>query len=429
MIRSSLIFLGVLILITLALTATGDAGQASLIWLGFRIDMAASTGMILIGVFAFLAVSFWNLVLWLTRAPQRSAARRAEARRRQGDEILTRGFLSVATGDGVEARRCAVKAVDLNDNVALVRILGAMAAEAADDPLAAGAAYQAMLSVGDLKMAGLKGLSQLALARGDRQEAVRLSEDALALPKPSMWAFKTLFEARLAEGNWENAINLIDGALSRKLISPVYSERAKTALMAAQASRLSLENPTKHDADLALRAAKQQPGFTPAAVLAAEALSGSAKTGRAEDILEQAWAANPHPAIWMAYRDLVKSETPRERSQRLQHLIDRNANSTEARILGLERVLINGTAPDLKAAMAALEPDLGDDTLTRRLCGLMARACLSLRDMDGAASGSPRPLWPNATRYGQTSIPKAGPSVLARVTGAKLFSISRNRDS
>ena len=129
MIRSSLIFLGVLILITLALTATGDAGQASLIWLGFRIDMAASTGMILIGVFAFLAVSFWNLVLWLTRAPQRSAARRAEARRRQGDEILTRGFLSVATGDGVEARRCAVKAVDLNDNVALVRILGAMAAE------------------------------------------------------------------------------------------------------------------------------------------------------------------------------------------------------------------------------------------------------------------------------------------------------------
>lgn len=402
MIRSGLIFLALLLLIILGFNALSDPGQLSLIWLGFRVDMAMTTSLILIGILTLMALGFWSLVIWMMQAPQRAAQRSAESRRRQGEEVLTRGFIAVATGEGAEARRLAVKAIDTHDNVALVRILGAMAAEAADDTEAATAAYQSMLSVAELKLAGLKGLTQLALSRGDRTEAVRLAEEALAQPRPAMWAFRTLIDARLANGDWADAIALIDGALSRKLISPIYSERAKAALMAATAARLKSDPSAKPDvaADMALRAAKQQPGFTPAAVLAAELLVARSKTGRAEDVLENAWAASPHPALWMSYRDLVSSETPAERAGRLTQLLDRNVNHAEGRILRLERALILGAADEIRTAIGLIEPDLGDEALTRRLCGLMARACLALRDQDGARMWVARallakrdPLW------------------------------------
>ena len=237
MIRILLVLLILPALIADQADADGDPGQASLIWLNTRIDTSASAAVIIIGILAFCAVAFWNLALWLARAPQRAERARAESRRRHGDEVLPRGFMAVASGDGTEARRNAIKAIDLCDNSALVRILNALAAEESEDPAATRAAYAAMLSVPELKLAGLKGLVALAEKQGDKAEAVRLAQDAYSQARPSMWAFRVLFEARLEAGEWQEALDLIDGAVSRKLISPIFSERAKASLLAAMAAR------------------------------------------------------------------------------------------------------------------------------------------------------------------------------------------------
>ncbi|MBW8735408.1 MAG: heme biosynthesis protein HemY, partial [Asticcacaulis sp.] len=261
--------------------------------------------------------------------------------------------------------------------------LSAMAAEASGDATATRAAYTAMLSVPELKLAGLKGLVQLAQSQGDKAEAVKLAGDAYNQPRPAMWAFETLFEARLEAGEWSEALGLIDGALSRKLISPIFSERAKASLMAASAAALE----TSDDAqalDYAVRAAKLQPQFTPAAVIAARLLVKTGKAGRAEDVLEAAWAAAPHPALWLAYRDLISDETPRERARRLQGLIDRNNSHRESRILRLEQALLTGVKADIAAAMDALEPDTADDVVTKRVCAAMARGAQGLQDIDAA---------------------------------------------
>ncbi len=387
MIRSFLILLGIVVLIVLAFNATHDPGQFSVNWLHYRVDMSAATGVIVIGVMAFCAVAFWNLAMWLANSPARAERARAEARRRQGDETLTRGFVSVATGDGAEARRLAVKAVDVCDNTLLVRVLGAMAAETSDDPVATKAAYSAMLNIPELKLAGLKGLTQLARSQGDKAEAVRLAGEAFAQARPGMWAFETLFEARLEAGEWTEALGLIDGALNRKLISPLFSDRAKTALMAASAARMETDTVAKvrdQALDYAVRAAKLQPTFTPAALIAARLLSQASKAARAEDMLEAAWAANPHPAIWMTYRDLVSDETPKERARRLQGLVDRNPSHRESRLLQLERAMLNASKTEIMAALAALEPDADDDVITKRVAGLIARGAQASGDVDAA---------------------------------------------
>ncbi|MDI7776155.1 heme biosynthesis HemY N-terminal domain-containing protein [Asticcacaulis sp. EMRT-3] len=385
MIRSLLILLGILILVVLAMAGTHDAGQASLNWMHYRIDTSAAAVLILIGFLALCAVIFWNVALWLSRSPQRAEKARAVARRKQGDEAITRGFMALASGDGKEARRLAIKAIDLCDNTVLVRILGALAAQESGDATATRAAYSAMLSLPDLKLAGLKGLMELAQRDGDKAEALRLATEAYSQPRPTMWAFRALFEARLEAGDWREALSLLDGALNRKLISPIYCERAKAALMAASAARMEADGEDIDQAlDYAVRAAKLQPQFTPGPVIAARLLLKANRLGRAEDVLEAAWSAQPHPAIWLAYRDLVSDETPRERARRLQGLIDRNPKHRESLILHLERALLTGSKPDMSAAMTDLAPEAADDRLTRRLGGLMARGAQGQGDMDAA---------------------------------------------
>ncbi len=392
MIRALLILLIIVAALAIGL-GTHDAGLASVTWLHYRIDTSASAAVIIIGVLAFLAVAFWNLALWLSRAPQRAERARTAARRRQGEDAVTRGFMAIANGDGTEARRQSVKALDLSDNIVLVRILSALAAEESGDATTARAAYSAMLSVPELRLAGLKGLVQLADKAGDKLEAVRLATEAYNLPRPAMWAFETLFEAKLGAGEWGEALDLIDGALNRKLISPIFSERAKASLMAATAAQLESapDAQTKdHALDYAVRAAKLQPQFTPAPIIASRQLRAAGKLGRAEDVLEAGWGAQPHPALWLAYRDLVNDETPRERARRLQGLIDRNPKHAESRLLQLERALLLGAKADIVAAADGVSADTADEDLTKRVCGLLARAAQAIGDADGARTWTAR---------------------------------------
>jgi len=297
--------------------------------------------------------------------------------------------MAVANGDGIEARRLSVKALDLCDNVALVRILGAMAAEVSEDILAAKSAYTAMLSVPELKMAGLKGLLGIAQSQNNQPEALRLATEAYQQPKPHAWAFRAIFEAKLEATQWSEAQALLDGALSRKLISPLYCERAKAALMTARAYALSRsEVNTQRDQALeqAHRATKLQPQFTPAAVLAAKLYAQSSKLGRAEDLLEQAYSVNPHPALWLSYRDLVGDESPKQRGARLLQLVERNPDARESRLIRLEAAVIAADKTALAQAIEGLKPDLNDERLTRRLCGAMARAALLNGHHDEARS-------------------------------------------
>ena len=146
MIRGVIVFLFVLAVIALAMAMIGDPGHAALVVGGLRVDTTAAFAFLMIGVLGLLATVFWRVVLWVAEAPRRGARARAEIRRRQAAEMLSRGFLAIAAGEGTEARRCAQKAAEFgDDNPALVRVLAAQSAEAAGDLDAARAAYTAML--------------------------------------------------------------------------------------------------------------------------------------------------------------------------------------------------------------------------------------------------------------------------------------------
>lgn len=377
MIRAAVAIVLVLALAVAVLALAGEAGHASIIWMGWRADLTAAALVVLVLFGALAALAFWRLLLWVIEAPRRAERARQDNRRRQAAEVLTRGFLAVAAGDGVEARRLAAKASDLvEDAPGLVRLLAAQAAEAAGDVIAAQAAYSAMLGFPEMRLAGHKGLMLLAQAQGDRATALRHAEDAYAQGRAARWAWRALLEARLAEGDWDGARDLVKGALDRKIVSPIVAERGRAALLAASAAGLEGAPEAKaraQAADFAAEAAKLAPGFAPGVVMAARLLAAQGKPARAAQPIEAAWKVAPHPALWLAYRDLKTDETPKARAARLAALAALNPEARESRILAVEAALVGGDVAGAAAAAKALEAE----PVTARIAGLMARVAFA----------------------------------------------------
>lgn len=385
--------------VAVAILGARDPGAAHMVWLGYRVDMTASAAALLTLFTALVATILWRFLLWLLEAPARSARRRADQRRKQGGEALTRGFLAAAAGDGSEARRLAQKAADLVDDMPhLVRVLAAQAAEAAGDLAAAKAAYQAMMGFPDMRLAGLKGQMQIALAEGDKIAALRHAQAAYGLAKTARWAWRALLEARLEAGDWAAALELIQGAQERKIVSPIVADRTRAALLAASAAAQENapdERMCKDALDYALQSAKLAPDFAPGVVMAARLLAADGKASRAAGLIETAWEKSPHPALWLAYRDLRTDETPRERAKRLTALAARNPNARESRFLSVESALIGGEIGMARLAAKTLE----SEPVTARLAGLMARAAHAAGAADEArawiARGTAAPQEPD----------------------------------
>jgi HemY protein len=396
MIRVSLILFAIACVAVAALALMGDAGHASLEWLGWSVSTTAAVAALLTLFTALLATIFWNLVLWIARAPRRRARALADQRHKQGMEALSRGFLAAAEGDGSEARRMAQRAADLSpDAPALVRLLTAQAAETAGDIPAARAAYTAMLDYPDMRLAAQRGLMQTALVQNDRTAALAHAEEAWSSAKTARWAWRALLEDRLSSGDWAAALDLVKTALNRKIVSPIVAERARAALLAASAANLEATQP-QQALDFAGQSAKLKAGFVPGAVIAARLLAAEGKAPRAFTLLEQAWRETPHPALWLAYRDLKTAETPRERAQRLAALAAQNPSAREARILAVEAALISGDREAAAQAAAAL----ADEPVTQRLAGLNARLAYGAGDADAArvwmargAAAAQEPEW------------------------------------
>jgi HemY protein len=371
----------ILILILLAVIVAGGAfvvlagepGRASVEWLGWRVDMTAAAAVTTVLIGAFLAVSLWRIGLWIIDTPRRNARVRAETRRRQGAEALTRGFLAAAAGDGSEARRLAQRAAELvQDTPALVRVLAAQAAEAAGDHASAHAAYTAMLGFPEMRLAGRKGLMQTALAIGDREGALRQAQAAYELTRTARWAWRALLEDRLEAGDWSAALELVRTALDRKIVSPISAERARAALLAASAASIETSADPRQRAEaleFASRSARLNPGFAPGVAIAVRLLQADGKPGRASALIEQAWKLEPHPALWLAWRDLRTAENPKERAARFAALAALNPEHRESRFLLVEQSLLLREPVAARAvAEGLLEP-----APSARVCALMAR--------------------------------------------------------
>ena len=90
MIRAAVVLILLVAAVVGGLTLAGEPGEASVTWLGWRADMTAAAAILIALTFGLFVAMVWRTILWILEAPHRAERARADARRRQANDILYR---------------------------------------------------------------------------------------------------------------------------------------------------------------------------------------------------------------------------------------------------------------------------------------------------------------------------------------------------
>ncbi|MFQ5564348.1 MAG: heme biosynthesis protein HemY [Parvularculaceae bacterium] len=369
MTRVLIFFLSVVFLAGAITVFAGMGGRVDAEILGYRISPPTGIVFGFVLAVAALLVFFTSLIKDLMALPGKIRARETEARRARGVASLARGLEAVAVGDAADARHHARLAERNLDEPALTRLLTAQAAQLAGDEGTAQVNFSAMLEAPETEFLGLRGLYLQAMRGGDKEAARSYAERAFRLRGNARWAFESVFDLGLARGAWGEARDALVRARKNNLVDPDAARRGEAALLAAGAYADDVAQDDAAALGEAETALKLAPNFTPAAILAARLQVEAGHRKRAAKILEQSFAAAPHPALSKTYETLYTDEPVEKRAEMFERLAGKAPESREAKLLKARRHVLLG---EWTAAATLLEPLLADRPTAREFAAMAA---------------------------------------------------------
>lgn len=344
-------------------------GAVTLQWSGWRVDTSFAVLLVIVAVIAALTALVYRMWLFFRRAPARLKWAWQAKRRQKGYQALTRGMVAVAAGDADEACRQARRADVLLDEPPLTMLVSAQAAQMNGDDKAAEKFFTAMTGRPETEFLGVRGLMTQAMKRGDTSNALGLARRAYRLKPKSAWVASRMFDLQAREGLWLDARVTCDDLARHRLVDDAEARRRKAVLnyqLSVEAERAGAQE----DAIEYLREArKQAPNFAPAVVALARLWSARGKHRKAAAIIEDAWAADPHPDLVESYLTAREATSAIDRVRATQRLAKRHPDHIESLIaLGrasLEARLWGEARRHLESAAAGARPPA-------RVCRMMA---------------------------------------------------------
>jgi HemY protein len=362
----------VLFLFLVGVVALGAAviadqtGDVTLSWSVWRIDTSLPVLVLALALIVVAAMLVWAIIRGFLRAPERLRRLRRERRQARGRAAITQGLIAIGTGDHFAARRHADVAKRLAHQDPLAMLLHAQSAQLDGDRDGAQRAFHAMAERKDTRLLGLRGLFVEAQRRDDPYTVVALAEEALKTAPASAWASQAVLGFRCSKADWDGALAILENNLAAGLIDPSSYKRQRGVLLTARALDLETTDRDRARASV-MEAVKLAPTLVPAATLAAKFLSESNQTRRAMQVVEAAWAAQPHPDLADAYAHVRLGDSALNRLGRVEKLAGRVLGHIEG-ALALARAAID--AGEFARAREALAPFT--ETPTQRVAILMA---------------------------------------------------------
>jgi len=357
--------------------------------LNFEAQFSWQAVIVMTTLFVISLLIFWSFLTWLWRLPGRFKTGQGLRRGARAIDAIEEALLAGAEGDADKARKKAAKAQALIKSPILGHLISAQTAEASGDIDQAVLHYEALRDNSRTRAIAEKGLVRQSMAGGQLADVITRAGAAFNQDKPARWAFDPLFRARVMNGDWQDASDVLSKAVKRGLIEKEPARRRRAVLKTAEAQRImrteDLNNARFVDKmrELAVTAATDSPDFAPGVALAAQILSEQKEIKHASKLIEKAWAQSPHPALSLAYGDLHAEASPRGKAKRIAALIKQNPSHRESTILQVEAALDNG---DFVQGWSLLNP-LVSETPTARLCALAARA------EDGLSNPADARMW------------------------------------
>lgn len=343
-----------------------QTGDVTLSWSVWRIETSLPVLVLALLVIVLAVMLVWAIIRSFLNAPERMRRAARERRVRKGRHAITQGLIAIGTGDHFAARRHADAAKRLAHQDPLAMLLTAQTAQLHGDSAGAQRAFHAMAERKDMRLLGLRGLFVEAQRHDDPATAVALAEEALKTAPGTAWASQAVLGFRCSQGDWDGALKLLENNLAAGLIDPAPYKRQRGVLLIARAIDLETSDRDRSRAS-AMEAVKFAPTLVPAATLAAKFLSESNQTRRAMQVIETAWAAQPHPDLADAYAHVRLGDSALNRLSRVEKLAAKTPGHIEG-ALAIARAAID--AGELSRAREALAPFI--DAPTQRVAILMA---------------------------------------------------------
>ncbi len=280
--------------------------------------LVAAVGVVAVVVAVMLS---WWVLKSLWNSP-RAVSRYFRARKRdRGYQSLSTGMIAAGAGDAELARRMNKQALQnlSSDQEPLIHLLEAQTLLLEGDTSGARKKFEAMLDDPETRVLGLRGLYLEAQREGEPAAARHYAEQAAHEAPQLGWASNAALEARVAEGDWDQALRLLERQGSTRQITKEAANRRRAVLLTARAMEQLDADPT-NARNAALEAVKLTPDLVPASITAAKALVRLNDFRKAAKVLEAIWKKEPHPEVAQTYLHLRPGDSAHDRLKRARKL-------------------------------------------------------------------------------------------------------------
>jgi HemY protein len=344
-------------------------GAVEIDWLSWR--LSTTVPVLLLALLAMAGLLFYLLRLMAAVAsfPGDFRSRRQEKKRRRGYQALSDGLAAAAGGHVKQASKLAAQAEKLLKDPSLTRVLSAQTAQLTGNESAERRHYEAMRERPETALMGTRGLLELALAQGQRGQALELARECRKLAPGDGALAELLFTLLMETGQLAEAQDLLADAGKRKALSRDQTARRRALVLNERARRAERDGDSKDAIAYAKQALAADPALADAALRLARLQAAQDLARQAASVLEKSWKLEPLPEIAAAYANLVPDEAPLQKLRRLEKFaaLQPHAWATQ-RVLGETALAAKlwGQARKHLIAAAEIRPTAG-------LLGLLSR--------------------------------------------------------
>ncbi|NTJ43302.1 heme biosynthesis protein HemY [Agrobacterium larrymoorei] len=328
-------------------------GVLSITWQGQLIEMSLMVAASMVAALIAVVMIVWWMFNTLWNSPH-AARRYFRARKRdRGYQALSTGLIAAGAGNAILARKMTARTQGLlsADQEPLIHLLEAQSDLIEGKYDAARRKFEAMANDPETRELGLRGLYIEARRQGAHEAALQYAEDAAKNAPYLPWAAQATLETKCRNGEWDDAIRLLDQQKAASVIERGEAERLKAILLTAKAEE-KLESDPKGAREDAKQALKLSKALVPAALVAAKSYLREDNLRKAAAVLEPVWKAEPHPQIAELYVRARSGDTAIDRLKRAERLESLKPNNIESLVAVAQAAL---AAQDFTRARAKAE--------------------------------------------------------------------------
>ncbi len=346
MIRLVFLFTAILMGAAAAAWLADHPGGVTINFQAHAVETSFAALVLLAGLLGSVVGLLVWFVGWLRREAPFIGSNRIIKQQSKGLRILNQSLVALSAGDHKLAHRLVMQAETMLPPQPMVHLIAAEAATRSGNHTEAENRYKALEKSADGRLLGLRGLLVEARRTGRESEALRLARTAFQENRKSPWVLKTLFALEVAAGHWREAEAALAKVAKEGLMETADITRHKGALLYAEAMEARLQG-DKASAHKGLKKAiSTRPDFIPALVALAELEVTDNNPKRAEKIIKEAWASQPHPDLAAAYKALDPAESGADWLRRVRALTSAREDHPASMLL-LADALMDARAYDV----------------------------------------------------------------------------------